>query len=63
MAKKTIVDKLREFMAASADDSKKPMTRSEIVKTVAKKKRKAATKKPATAKRKSKRKSKKSKRG
>jgi hypothetical protein len=44
MAKKTIVEKFRDFMEASSDKSNKPMTKGEIATAVKKKKRKAATK-------------------
>jgi hypothetical protein len=67
MAKKTIVEKFREFMEASSDQSNKPMTKAEIATAVKKRKRKAATKKRSakSSKKKAtpKKKGKKSKRG
>jgi hypothetical protein len=63
MAKKTIVEKFRDFMEASSDKSNKPMTKGEITTAVTKRKRKAATKKrTAKAAKKAAKKGKKSKR-
>lgn len=65
MPKKTIVEKFREFMEASSDNSNKPMTKGEIATAVTKRKRKAAIRKRSakTAGKQSVKKGKKSKRG
>jgi hypothetical protein len=47
---KSFTDKFRDFVKASATESNKPMTRGEIATAVARKKRKAATKKRASKK-------------